>query len=70
MPMTARGVPAMAKLVQFTEVIKNDRVFINPSHVRVVIPRSDGGTEIILDGKIFFFVTETLEAVVKALDNA
>lgn len=40
-----------------------------PAHVRLVMPRSDGGAEIVLDDKIFIFVVETPEAVVKALDN-
>jgi hypothetical protein len=31
--------------------------------------RSDGGAEIVLNDKIFIFVVETPEAVVKALDN-
>jgi hypothetical protein len=59
----------MAKLVQFVDAAKNEVVFINPAHVRAVMPRSDGGAEIVLDNKIFVFVAGSPETVVKALDN-
>jgi hypothetical protein len=63
------GDVTMAKLVQLTDAAKNESVFVNPAHVRLVTPRSDGGAEVVLDDKIFIFTAETPAAVVKALDN-
>jgi hypothetical protein len=59
----------MAKMIQFVDAAKNEVVFVNADHVRLVVPRSDGGTEIVLDDQIFIFVADTPEAVAKALNN-
>jgi len=59
----------MSKLVRFVDAAKNEVVFINPAHVSLVITRSDGGAEIVLENKDFVFVADSPETVVKALDN-
>jgi hypothetical protein len=59
----------MTKLIRFVDATVKEVVFINPDHIRLVKPRSDGGAEIVLDDKIFIFVAETPDAVMKALDH-
>jgi hypothetical protein len=59
----------MTKLIRFVDATKKEVVFINPDHIRLVKARSDGGAEIVLDDKIFIFVAETPDAVMKALDH-
>jgi hypothetical protein len=59
----------MTKLIRFVDATEKEVVFINPDHIRLVKPRSDGGAEIVLDDKIFIFVAETPDAVMKALDH-
>jgi hypothetical protein len=59
----------MTALIRFVDATEKEVVFINPDHIRLVKPRSDGGAEIVLDDKIFIFVAETPDAVMKALDH-
>jgi hypothetical protein len=59
----------MAALVRFVDAKEKKAVFINPAHIRIVMPTSDGGAEIVLDDKISIFVAETPDAVMKALDH-
>jgi hypothetical protein len=59
----------MAALVRFVDAKEKKAVFINPDHIRIVMPTSDGGAEIVLDDKISIFVAETTDAVIKALDH-
>ena len=58
----------MATLIRFVDAAKNEFVFINPDHIRIVKPRSNGGAEIVLDDGIFVFVAEAPDAVMKSLD--
>jgi hypothetical protein len=44
-------------------------VFVNPDHIRIVKPSSDGGAEIVFDDRFSIFVAETPDAVIKALDH-
>jgi S1/P1 Nuclease len=41
-------------LVRFIDATEKKAVFINPDHIRIVKPRSEGGSEIVLDDKILF----------------
>jgi hypothetical protein len=59
----------MAALVRFVDAKEKKAVFINPDHIRIVMPTSDGRAEIVLDDKISIFVAETPDAVMKALDH-
>ena len=59
----------MATLVRFVDAAKNETVFINPDHIRLIRPRSGGGAEIVIDEKIFVVVAEAPDAVMKSLDH-
>jgi hypothetical protein len=59
----------MARLIRFIDAAENKVVFINPTHIRLVKPGPAGGSEILLDNKIFIVVAETPDAVVKSLDH-
>jgi hypothetical protein len=59
----------MAALVRFVDAKEKKAVFINPDHIRIVKPRSDGGAEIVFDDKLSIFVAETPDAVIKALEH-
>jgi hypothetical protein len=59
----------MTTLIRFVDAAKNEIVFINPDYIRLVKPTSSGGAEIVLDDRIFVFVAETPDAVMKSLDH-
>jgi hypothetical protein len=46
----------MAALVRFVDAKEKKAVFVNPDHIRIVKPRSDGGAEIVFDDKLSIFV--------------
>ena len=59
----------MPALIRFIDAKEKKAVFINPDHIRIVKPTSDGGAEIVFDNQISIFVAETPDAVIKALDH-
>jgi hypothetical protein len=59
----------MTALVRFVDAKEKKAVFVNPDHIRIVKPSSDGGAEIVFDDRFSISVAEKPDAVIKALDH-
>jgi hypothetical protein len=56
-------------MTRFTEAESQRAIFVNPALVRVVMQGVGKGTDIIFDNGHLTTVTETLEQVVRVLDE-
>jgi len=65
--VTDRG--KMARMVRFTEAATQREIFVNPALVRIIMPSTGRGTDIIFDNGHLTTVAESIEAVIRLLDE-
>lgn len=68
-PVLSPKSSSMPRMTRFTEAESQRAIFVNPALVRVVMPARGKGTDIIFDNGHLTTVAETLEQVVRILDE-
>ena len=60
----------MPRLAQFVDAHSNWIIYVNADHVRTVTPDPSGGTVVRFDSADIIIVADSLEAVVRKLNDA